>query len=282
CKQHNQFIRARSRKEIVDQKCCKDFEFREYIDPQFGFVTNRDESKKPTGRTSRVFTTRPYFAGFKKEGEKKQLPGIVTLSTVSPGFMVVLCEGRRGEGFYVCGVCGAGFKKWSECKDTHKTPLGKKCVAQVESLRPEVSLGHEFITDAIQLQFLPKPIDDVDLLEFAYSLSYALLEGAAEVLDIPSNNLNATVSSGSHNNALPPIILYDNVPGGAGLVAQLEDFNTLKGSLQSALDRVTNCTGCTENSSCYSCLRSYRNQFAHSFLQRGPVARYLNMIRSKW
>lgn len=282
CKQHNQFMRAHSRKEIDDQKCCKDIKIREYIDPQFGFVTNLDKPKRPTGRTARVFTTRPYFAGFKKEGEKRQLPEIITLSTVSPGFMVVLCEGRRGEGFYVCGECGAAFKKWSECKDGHKTPLGKNCSAQVQSLRPEVSLGHEFITDAIQLQFHPKPIDNVDLLEFAYSLSYALLEGAAEILDIPSNNLNATVSSGSQNNTLPPIILYDNVPGGAGLVAQLEDFDKLKDCVEKAFHLVNKCKGCPENSSCYSCLRSYRNQFAHRYLQRGPVGRYLKVILDQW
>lgn len=282
CRQHNKFIRSHSRKEIDDQECCQDMKIREYIDPQFGFVTNLDKPKRPTGRTARVFTTRPYFAGFKKEGEKRQVPGVVTLTTVSPGFMVVLCEGRRGEGFHVCGECGAGFKKWSECKDDHKTPLGKRCTAQVQSLRPEVSLGHEFITDAIQLQFHPTPTQSDDLLWFAYSLSYALLEGAAEVLDIPSDNLNTTVSSGSQNNTLPPIILYDNVPGGAGLVAQLEDFDKLKDCVQSALDRVTNCTGCTENSSCYSCLRSYRNQFAHRYLQRGPVRTYLNVILNQW
>lgn len=282
CKNHNQFIRARSKEEIVAQKCCEEMTIREYIDPQFGFVTNLDEPKKPTGRTARVFTTRPYFAGFKKEGEKRQLPGIVTLSTVSPGFMVVLCEGRRGGGFYVCRQCGAGFKKWSECKDGHKTPFGKKCATQVESLRPEVSLGHEFITDAIQLQFLPSPINNDDLLGFAYSLSYSLLEGAAEVLDIPSNNLNATVSSGSQNNTLPPIILYDNVPGGAGLVAQLEDFEKLKDCVDKAFHLVSRCKGCPENSSCYSCLRSYRNQFAHRYLQRGPVAKYLNQILGQW
>lgn len=283
CKYHNKFVRKKSKGEVEEERCCKDMTApREYIDPQFGFVTNPDGPKKPTGRTSRVFTTRPYFAGFKKEGEKKQLPGIVTLSTVSPGFMVVLCEGRRGEGFHVCGKCGAGFKNWNDCKKEHKTPLGKKCAAQVESLRPAVALGHEFITDAIQLQFHPTPTYGDDLLWFAYSLSYALLEGAAEVLDIPSNNLNATVSSGSRNNTLPPIILYDNVPGGAGLVAQLEDFDKLKDCVEKAFHLVNKCKGCPENSSCYSCLRSYRNQFAHPHLQRGPVRTYLNVILNQW
>lgn len=283
CKYHNKFVRKKSKAEVEEDRCCRDMTApREYIDPQFGFVTNPDGPKKPTGRTSRVFTTRPYFAGFKKEGEKRQLPGIVTLSTVSPGFMVVLCEGRREEGFYVCGKCGAGFKNWNDCKKEHKTPLGKKCAAQVESLRPAVALGHEFITDAIQLQFHPTPTYSDDLLWFAYSLSYALLEGAAEVLDIPSNNLNATVSSGSQNNTLPPIILYDNVPGGAGLVAQLEDFEKLKDCVEKAFHLVTRCKGCPDNSSCYSCLRSYRNQFAHPYLQRGPVGRYLKVILDQW
>ena len=71
---------------------------------------------------------------------------------------------------------------------------------------------------------------------------------------------------GGGASAEPAIILYDDVPGGAGLVAQLEERDVLQQALRNALGRVSGDCGC--DSSCYGCLRSYRNQFAHTFLDR--------------
>lgn len=116
---------------------------------------------------------------------------------------------------------------------------------------------------------------------FTYSLAYALVEGAAEVLEVPSADLSATVAYSEQYPVLP-IILYDNVPGGAGLVARLEEEEVLKACVESALNRVSGKCGCDENTSCYGCLRSYRNQFAHQNLQRGPVMNYLEALLATW
>jgi predicted Fe-S protein YdhL (DUF1289 family) len=40
--------------------------------------------------------------------------------------------------------------------------------------------------------------------------------------------------------------------------------------------------GCDERTSCYGCLRNYRNQFAHQHLQRGPVFKYLESLFTVW
>ena len=40
-------------------------------------------------------------------------------------------------------------------------------------------------------------------------------------------------------------------------------------------NRVDGRCGCDESTSCYACLRSYRNQFIHPELARGPVKGYL-------
>ena len=121
-------------------------------------------------------------------------------------------------------------------------------------------------------------------MSFASSLSFAVVEGAAspEVLEVPSTDLNATVVWGSENDPVPPIVLYDNVPGGAGLVARLEDESIFKATLRAALNRVSGSCGCDENTSCYGCLRSYRNQFVHHNLRRGPVKQYLETVLSRW
>ena len=56
-------------------------------------------------------------------------------------------------------------------------------------------------------------------------------------------------------------VLYDSVPGGAGLVAQLAEESVFNETLRNACHRVQGNCGC--DSSCYGCLRSYRNKFAH-------------------
>ncbi len=69
---------------------------------------------------------------------------------------------------------------------------------------------------------------------------------------------------------------------GAGLVARLEEEQVFKACLEAARKRVSGNCGCDESASCYGCLRSYRNQFAHHYLQRGPVMRYLGALLSQW
>src|SRR5581483_12167823 len=96
----------------------------------------------------------------------------------------------------------------------------------------------------------------------------------------PSADLSATVTHAT--GGVPPIVLYDDVPGGAGLVARLELEGVLRECLESTLKRVEGGCGCAPNTSCYGCLRHYRNQFAHEQLARGPVHEYLESILRQW
>lgn len=279
CAKHNVFLQWDHGQDEPPTPCGCQLVPSQYIVPRFGFVTDRDKPEEPKSRTPRVFSTRPYFAGpLGPEPGTVSFPNpetpLITVRKASPGLMVVLCEGRRGEGFYICRECGAGFRNRPR---THKTPYGQDCRGTLE----QVSLGHEFVTDVLQLQFHPQPENSVDPVWFTYSLAYALVEGAAEVLEVPSADLSATVAYSEQYPVLP-IILYDNVPGGAGLVARLEEEEVLKACLESAQKRVSGQCGCDENTSCYGCLRSYRNQFAHQNLQRGPVMNYLEALRSAW
>jgi hypothetical protein len=278
CATHNVFLQWKEGEPEPAMPCGDRLQPRKYVIPQFGFVTGRDKPKDPKVRPARVFSTRPYFAGsLASEPEIISLPDatpVVNIQKASPGLMVVLCEGRRGDGFYLCGGCGAGFRRRER---NHNTPQGQECHGTLA----QISLGHEFVTDVLQLQFRQAPQNLADPVWFAFSLAYALAEGAAEVLEVPSVDLSTTVAH-CEQLRLPPIILYDNVPGGAGLVARLEREDVLKDSFRAALKRVTGECGCAENTSCYGCLRNYRNQFAHDKLQRGPVQRYLDEILHIW
>lgn len=280
CQAHNVFLLWKKGEPEPVMPCGDRLRAGRYIIPQFGFVTDKAKPKEPTARPRRVFSTRPYF-GSALGPEPGLIPMPSTspqleLRKASPGLMVVLCEGRRGEGFYVCGACGAGFRTR---QSPHRTPQSQECHGTLE----QVSLGQEFVTDVLQLQFLAAPQDGTEPVPFAFSLAYALVEGAADstVLEVPSVDLSATVSH-SDRHVVPPIVLYDNVPGGAGLVARLEKGDVLKACLRAALKRVEGSCGCAPETSCYGCLRNYRNQFAHQFLQRGAVHSYLSSLLSTW
>ena len=228
---------------------------RKYLSPVFGFVTQIFKSpKEPIGRARRLYTTRPFFQGFGADTnpEAKEILGIQVTKAL-PGTLVILCEGRNREGFWICLTCGTHM---TGRQSQHKSSTNKSCSGMLQNF----SLGHELVTDVVRLQF-PGLIGEWD----SYSVAYAVLLGAAETLGIPDTDLNVTITRGNHPDEVA-IVLYDNVPGGAGLVAQLEEAQVLTAVLRQARQRVEGKCGC--DSSCYGCLRSYRNQFAHTFLDR--------------
>ena len=226
---------------------------RKYLIPQFGFVTPLfRKPSQPQGRARRVYTTRPFFRGFDAQPDSKTVFGVQVTKAV-PGVLVILCEGRNREGFYICRSCG---RHMAAPQARHKSPSDTDCRGTLERF----SLGHELATDVVRIQF-PTVHDQWD----AYSVAYALLLGAADTLDVPDTDLNVTITGGDRPGE-SAIVLYDNVPGGAGLVAQLEHEEVFAKALRAAKERVMGNCGC--DSSCYGCIRSYRNQFAHAQLDR--------------
>ena len=228
---------------------------RKYLIPEFGFVTPLFErAKEPHGRVRRLYTTRPFFRGFEPGAhpETEVVHGVQVTKAV-PGTLVILCEGKNRKGFYICTSCGAHM---TGAKGKHRSPWGSDCGGTLRNF----SLGHELVTDIVRLQF-PRLGGEWD----AYSVAYALLLGAATALDVPDTDLNVTIARGDHSKE-SAIVLYDDVPGGAGLVVQLERESVFDEVLSNARERVEGNCGC--DSSCYGCLRSYRNQFAHPYLDR--------------
>ncbi|NJM39931.1 MAG: hypothetical protein HC853_03705 [Anaerolineae bacterium] len=213
CKTHNSFVEWQPGESEPVLACgCAGRETLTgtYVVPIFGFTSSRLYTPHaPTGKTSRLFATRPYFAGCVGV-EPDEIPIrdragnlVASLRKASPGRLVMLCEGRMGNRFYVCRDCGFGSLKHER---THRNPHGGNCSGLLDS----VSLGHEFETDVLQLQFvLPDHLrSDIG---FMYSLAYALAEGAVEMLEVPSSELSATIFVATGQT--PRIVLYDNAPG---------------------------------------------------------------------
>ena len=228
-----------------------------YLVPDFGFVV--PSSRKPTvpeRRSQRLFSTRPFFKGFLKaqaEPAETQVLG-VGVSEAVPGELVVLCEGKDRKGFLLCDTCGRYEDKPG---NRHESPLGVPCTGRFAPF----ALGHEVTTDVVRAEF-PEEMTPAEL----HSVAYAMVLGASDALAVPQQDLNVTLSSQA-------IVLYDDVPGGAGLVAQLKDGAAFCGVVERARDRVAGKCGC--DTSCYGCLRSYRNQFVHTQLDRRAALKVL-------
>jgi hypothetical protein len=164
--------------------------------------------------------------------------------------------GTGGAGFNICDNCGRGFPAaLGNPPAKHKSPWNDSDCKGKTTL---ASLVHQYETDVLSLAI---NIFDREISKY-WSLLYAITEGAAESLQISRDDISGTLSF-SHGRI--SIILFDTVPGGAGCVLQIgNDFGLI---LESALKKLENCE-CGEETSCYSCLRSYKNQIRHDKLSR--------------
>ena len=242
--------------EQIDGNCDQ------YISPIFGFVTPFNEPpKEPLTRTKKYYTTRPFFSGFEGNANPEtNKVGEIEVTKAIPGKLVILSEGKKRAGFFICPGCKSHFTKLEK---KHNDPYGNPCTC--DKPLENMSLGYELVTDVVRISF-PGLNEAWD----AYSLGYALLLGAAIVFEVPETDLNITIN-GSKN-----IIMYDNVPGGAGLVEKLSDSHVLIKVLKKARERIGGECGC--DSSCYGCLRNYRNQFAHPHISRDKAQKFLEKL----
>jgi hypothetical protein len=107
----------------------------------------------------------------------------------------------------------------------------------------------------------------------ARSTLYALLEGTA-ALEIDRDDVDGTLYW-LGKDAPPALVLFDAVPGGAGHAQRIAEH--LEAVFRSALARVATCE-CGPETSCYNCLRNYRNQPWHDRLSRGAAQATLEAV----
>lgn len=211
-------------------------------------------------------------------------------------------KGFRSYGFAICENCGRDQTSQAPAnrifgKIKHDHPItSKDCGGSYR----RIHLGHEFRSDLLKLRFSPAAktpllLNSVTHLDsggeinsdaegdsdqissatgglgFWRSLTYALLAAAAQVIDVPRAELDGLFRLREDSSTRETeIIIYDNVPGGAGYSKRIvECFPAI---LQRALEFVNSCS-C--DSSCYDCLRTYTNQAFHHELDRHSVANFL-------
>ncbi|HQA50220.1 MAG TPA: DEAD/DEAH box helicase [Syntrophomonadaceae bacterium] len=248
----------------------------EFITPEFGFIAGKPEKPKMS-RPEKTYSTRKYFA---REGHVEKeltlhLSTTVKLQAGGDGKLAVI-NSAGARGFKICQSCGYAEIFDGKPLPKHQTPWGRSCQGRYN----RYSLGYEFNTDILQVRFP----DYTDTREgFWESLLYGLLEGACMALDIDRQDIDGTLYPYAGDPFSPALILFDDVPGGAGHVKKIAEQDNFTTALGKALEIVARCE-CDveqEDTSCYLCLRSYTNQYCHHQLNRGYVKRFLEQLLAK-
>lgn len=241
------------------------------LEPSYGFegilVSEGVGSRKPHG----CGHTKIKFVREAWPSEKAEIAfpgGTVEARFMSNGRLCAYNENSENKGFRVCPYCGAADGNALDIKHQDWCYV-KKDKAKVKPLYYN-AFGTSFTSDVLELSFagvkMPSAHDDWE------SASWALALTAADMLEIPSMELGATFYPNGASNA---ILIYDNVPGGAGHAYRLRDC--VRELIELAWQRVNNCT-CGETTCCYGCLATYTNQALHEKLSRAGAKRVLGPI----
>jgi len=205
--------------------------------------------------------------------------------------LLVTNRGPRNKGYNLCTICGLisptfGAKAIDATAISHKKPYPdeKNDVCPGGRTAKGIVLGMDFISDVLLISLRVDPpvlllpsllATDVALR----TLSEALSNAACKRLELEATEIQAEYRSALTQRGRAgleaEIYLYDKLPGGAGFARQAGDLGHVL--FEEALSILE---GCPDNcdSSCYRCLRSYKNKFEHTLLDRHvaiSLVRYL-------
>lgn len=250
-----------------------------FVEPRFGFQTTWKEPDTPgEARPERTYASRVFFTGDKSAaGPTTRLAGNGILLEGNPARHGRLAVINRA-GFKICYKCGFAVRSSSRPQSPHETPWGKECDGKLQY----ADLGHEFETDIFELRIDGYATQDPGSW---LSVLYALLEGASKALNVRRQDLDGCLFPHRGRAAAPAMILYDDVPGGAGHVRRLGEH--LQDAIAEAIERVDGRCECggghggPGDTSCYGCLGNYRNQFCHNELRRGDALTFWTALRQQ-
>lgn len=167
-----------------------------------------------------------------------------------------------GEMFELCPSCGKHRPARLNAKESERwaEDHAKRCNGHPRAY----VLGYEFSADALVLPVPKRLIPDNQTEAFCRTLGTALVAGAAELLELESDEIAFFQHPEPGAGAI--ITFYETVPGGAGYLAKLA--SRLPEWTKVSVDRLFahECSG-----ACYGCLKSYRNQPFHHLLDKNLV-----------
>ena len=263
--------------ELCDS-CGAELTPQKFIVPSFGFVGCRSKDQPGETRPVRVGHSQFHFSDY--AGDRSEVEYItIGQSKVQAWFsrqgrITAINPGPAERGFRVCLSCGhteptvTKTKTKAQTSAQHYRPNTKRECNGWLSVR---HLGHHYLTDVVELNLM-EPMNRTQAL----STLHALL-AATPSLGIPIDDINGVLVS-ARPNGHKPMVIFDTVPGGAGHVKHVS--KNLQRLLRAAYGVVNNCN-CAESTSCYGCIRTYRNQNVHEHLERGEAAAILKRFANE-
>jgi len=275
CKKVNVFISTRTGsacKYCGESITSEKAEF--YIEPINGFKTGATKESTRIKPKRSYAGEVSYLGGGKKDDNHQEIGKAIIIETSTNDELLVMNKSS----FYMCPVCGysdivKGRVQTPSSIKKHKNFRQFDC--NCEDLE-KVKIGHSFQTDVAR--FTIQLLESFDKEGFARALSfmYSFLEGISNALGIERNDIDGILELNLEQHSYD-ILLYDNVPGGAGHVKRLVDRQAIINSLKSAHNKVSQ-QCCDANTSCYNCLRNYYNQTYHSKLQRKYAKDFIELL----
>lgn len=248
-----------------------------YIEPVNGFKSGETKVStwlKPKRSYSGEVT---YIGGGKIDDKKLNIGNIIGVETSSNDELLVLNKA----GFYMCPICGYSdiIKHGLRMPQILKKHNNYKQYDCSNDTLEYIRLGHKFETDVAR--FTIPILDSVDRVSLSQALSflYAFLEGVSIALGIERTDIDGVLELNLDMQSFD-VLIYDNVPGGAGHVKRLLSKDAVVSSLKAGMDKVSK-TCCDENTSCYNCLRNYYNQAYHNKLVRKFAKDIINRLMSE-
>jgi ATP-dependent helicase YprA (DUF1998 family) len=194
--------------------------------------------------------------------------------------LLVSNTGPKKDGYTYCTACGrieAITDPTPKLIGPHRKPYpddDDKLMCEGINPTRHIVLGTDFITDvalfslrvAAPLKLKPGHTSTAVALR---TVSEALAKAACKLLEIEAGELMAefrpALTPGGMSGLEAEIFLYDTLPGGAGFSSQLPNCGPELVQLALYLMKT-----CPENcdASCYRCLRSFKNKFEHTLLDR--------------
>ena len=243
-----------------------------FIVPSNGFKADIKKSTSRTIKPKKSYSNEIQYLGNGVNEVNINFNEKVTLISNREDELLVLNESA----FYMCNLCGytvvdkdSQYKGLPQIEKEHSTGYDT-CVCK--TLYP-MALGYTFRTDVVKLQFLKHYS-----LNQALSFLYAFLDGISIAFSIERNDINGVIAREA--DATYSVIIYDDVPGGAGHVKRLLNSSDFENVLNITLNKVNTCT-CDINTACYNCLRNYGNQKKHRFLSRAAAISVLKDVIPK-
>jgi ATP-dependent helicase YprA (DUF1998 family)/ribosomal protein L40E len=253
-------------------QCGKERRSQKYMIPEFGFIAENSPEKPGMKPPTRSWNGGTFFVSpglvIYATTKESQFADKITMQVSKGATLMAVSTSKTGQGFMLCDWCGRGLSTAAKIPKKHPhTWKSQDCNGPLT----RASLAHKYETDVLTIELNATLTLNA---QQAWSGLYAILDSTAQVLGISRDDIDGTLS---FNHDAPRLILFDTVPGGAGCVLQVPD--RIKEILTTAQSNVNNCE-CGEETSCYSCLRNYRNSIRHDQLSRRDALRLLDSMTS--